>query len=220
MIPLIPSSFPEEFQNLKDDATVQRKCHALFEKHYKGPITKALIGLLSSFFPELKSDDFIKDTSEIRQEARFLLYVCLVRLYINNNEFDKLPLADAGRLIYKTASNICITLVRKVSEGRKSEETNDLSEPKFLRISGDRYEWDHKEFKSHILEFIKTLPEKQFLVFLYKAIEGWSHKEIGEALEISEKNSKSTFSQVRRLVIKKFGDRYDDLFPDNNRIRG
>lgn len=54
-----------------------------------------------------------------------------------------------------------------------------------------------------LLQIIKELPTGYRTVFNLYAIEGYSHKEIAEQLEISENTSKSQYSRARALLKKK-----------------
>ena len=51
-----------------------------------------------------------------------------------------------------------------------------------------------------ILQFIQTLPQGFRMVFNLFAIEGYSHKEIAEKLDISEGTSKSQFARARKAL--------------------
>lgn len=214
MIPLIPSCFPEVLEQLKDDPTVRKDCHDLF-KRFKISVAPILYGIFKSFFPNRLG------VAEMKSEAEYLLFVCIIRLYVNNRQLTLLPDQEITNLIRTTARNICLSLFEKNNTSKKREKPADFSNPILAnRFTANAIAWDQKEFRTHILEFISSLPEKQFLVFYYKAFEGWSHKDIGEALEISEKNSKSTYSQARKVVVRAFGNLYDDLFPNNERNIG
>lgn len=54
-----------------------------------------------------------------------------------------------------------------------------------------------------LLNMIMELPPKYRMVFNLFAIEGYSHKEIGEMLRISEGTSKSNLSRARDILQKK-----------------
>lgn len=54
-----------------------------------------------------------------------------------------------------------------------------------------------------LLKIIRTLPIGYKTVFNMYAIEGYSHKEIAEQLNISENTSKSQYSRARSLLQKK-----------------
>lgn len=54
-----------------------------------------------------------------------------------------------------------------------------------------------------LLYIIRELPPKYRMVFNLYAIEGYSHREIGEMLNISEGTSKSNLSRARTILQKK-----------------
>lgn len=54
-----------------------------------------------------------------------------------------------------------------------------------------------------LLQMVQSLPTGYRTVFNMYAIEGFTHKEIGNALEISENTSKSQYSRARTLLQKK-----------------
>jgi len=57
--------------------------------------------------------------------------------------------------------------------------------------------------EKELLELITQLPSKYRMVFNMYAIEGYSHKEIGQILKISEGTSKSNLSRARVILQKK-----------------
>lgn len=54
-----------------------------------------------------------------------------------------------------------------------------------------------------LLAFVQKLPSQYRLVFNLYALEGYSHKEIGEALNISESTSRSNLTRARLLLKEK-----------------
>lgn len=65
---------------------------------------------------------------------------------------------------------------------------------------------DHIEFDlsaDELMEMIRKLPPQYKLVFNLYAIEGYSHKEIAEMLNISEGTSKSNLSRARDILQRK-----------------
>jgi len=56
-----------------------------------------------------------------------------------------------------------------------------------------------------LLEIIRELPPKYRLVFNLYAIEGYSHKEISEMINISEGTSKSNLSRARAILQRRVG---------------
>ena len=57
-----------------------------------------------------------------------------------------------------------------------------------------------------LLNIVRTLPLGYRTVFNMYAVEGYSHREIAEKLEISENTSKSQYSRARSLLQKKLED--------------
>jgi len=53
-----------------------------------------------------------------------------------------------------------------------------------------------------LLEMINKLPDGYRIVFNMYAIEGYSHKEIGEQLGISESSSRSQLTRARKVLIE------------------
>ena len=56
-----------------------------------------------------------------------------------------------------------------------------------------------------LLYIIRELPPKYRMVFNLYAIEGYSHKEIGEMLNITEGTSKSNLSRARSILQRRVG---------------
>ncbi len=54
----------------------------------------------------------------------------------------------------------------------------------------------------NILEVLQELPDGYRTVFNLYAIEGYSHKEIGEMLDISDVTSRTQFSRAKQFLIK------------------
>lgn len=54
-----------------------------------------------------------------------------------------------------------------------------------------------------IIKVIQSLPEGYRMVFNLYAVEGYSHKEIAEMLEIAESTSKSQLSKARKILREK-----------------
>lgn len=85
------------------------------------------------------------------------------------------------------------------------EQQRSLSVLSPLEVSetdGPSVSWDELDAKD-LLRLISELPEGFRMVFNLYAIEGYSHKEIGELLSISEGTSKSQLSRARQLLKNK-----------------
>ena len=66
-----------------------------------------------------------------------------------------------------------------------------------------------------LLEMVRELSPQYRLVFNLFAIEGFSHKEIAEKLNITEGTSKSNLSRARTLLQEKVRER----FPESYRMK-
>lgn len=60
--------------------------------------------------------------------------------------------------------------------------------------------------EKEIINLIQTLPPGYRTVFNLRAVEGYTHKEIGKMLGISEGTSKSQYARARNLLKKQFED--------------
>lgn len=67
----------------------------------------------------------------------------------------------------------------------------------------DKYFVIEKMAADELLELIRQLPEGYRTVFNLNVIEGYTHKEIGNMLDISENTSKSQLSRARASLQKK-----------------
>ncbi len=69
-----------------------------------------------------------------------------------------------------------------------------------------------------LLELIKQLPDAYKLVFNLYAIDGYSHKEISEKLNISIGTSKSNLSRARKILQTKVKQHF--IVPEEKDVRG
>jgi RNA polymerase sigma factor (sigma-70 family) len=75
----------------------------------------------------------------------------------------------------------------------------------------DSFKYDHilsEIAVKDLLNLIQDLPNAYKMVFNLYAIDGYTHKEIGEILNISEGTSKSNLSRARKLLQAKLEDRF------------
>ena len=88
--------------------------------------------------------------------------------------------------------NEALIFIRKNSKISFNEDIDDHSEIISSNVNV-LSEINHEE----LLSLLNKLPEGKRLVFNMYVIEGYSHKEIGEALNISENTSRSQFFKAR-----------------------
>ena len=67
------------------------------------------------------------------------------------------------------------------------------------------YSAPEKISADELMKIVRELPTGFRTVFNMFAIEGYSHKEIGEALGINESTSRSQFTRAKKLLQKKLG---------------
>lgn len=59
---------------------------------------------------------------------------------------------------------------------------------------------------THLVEMIKELPDGYREVFNLAAIDGYSHKEIADMMEISDENSRSRLARAKRILRRKINN--------------
>ena len=69
-----------------------------------------------------------------------------------------------------------------------------------------------------LLNLVKELPAAYKLVFNMYAIDGYSHKEISEILNISVGTSKSNLSRARKILQKKVKQHF--IMPEEKNVKG
>lgn len=66
---------------------------------------------------------------------------------------------------------------------------------------GASYFPDYEELtKEDIDQYLKNMPERYRAVFMLSVIDGYSHKEIGELLQINEATSRSQLSRAKKWI--------------------
>ena len=84
---------------------------------------------------------------------------------------------------------------------RKKKPESSFEDMTLIKIEDDIVDEEANEItEEEILEIIKELPPKYRMVFNLYVLEGLSHKEISEILDISEGTSKSNLSRARNWV--------------------
>lgn len=110
--------------------------------------------------------------------------------------------------IKKIAANYCFSLLKK-NFVVYFEEINDeilMDKTHETEIDETQIEYLVKRFdfsKQDILEVVASLPQGFRIVFNMYVLEGFKHKEIAEALNISISTSKTQLLRARKLLQKK-----------------
>lgn len=138
---------------------------------------------------------YIKDASE----AEDVMITAFVKIFERINQFKAQGSFEGW--IRRIMVNESLTYIRK-HKSMYLEVDIELAdqEPDYKTIS------DHLE-ANDLLQLIQQLPVGYRTVFNMYAIEGYSHKEIADALGINENTSKSQLSRARALLQKQLRDK-------------
>lgn len=64
--------------------------------------------------------------------------------------------------------------------------------------------------KDDVMAFLKTLPDNYRVAINMFLVEGYSHKEIADALGITESSSRSIVSRARRMIVNAFEESMEE----------
>lgn len=122
---------------------------------------------------------------------------------------------------YRGESRLDYWIKRIVVNTALNSQRKKLYMYPMVDIDDVKNDYDHSKILSsfqmdELLNMIRELPTGCRTVFNMFAIEGYSHKEIAEMLEVSEGTSKSQFSRARKLLQEKIAkedkaDRYEKI---------
>lgn len=151
-----------------------------------------------------------------RRHASKLYAVCLQ--YSGNNEEARDILQDGFIKIFENLGSfkyegsfegwmrrITVNTALEKFRGRSNlYKVDDIDQLPETDAEPDNQDYAGLE-AADLLEIIRELPPKYRLVFNLYAIEGYSHKEIGEMINISEGTSKSNLSRARSILQRRVG---------------
>jgi RNA polymerase sigma factor (sigma-70 family) len=131
-----------------------------------------------------------------REEAEDVLQDGFIKVFTNIDSFKEQGSFEGWirRIMVNTAINNYQSNLKRYYHSDVEEETG---------ISSDQVDAFNKLSAMDLLRIIQSLPEGYRMVFNMYAIEGYTHKEIGEMLGISENTSKSQLSRARVCLQKK-----------------
>jgi RNA polymerase sigma factor (sigma-70 family) len=133
------------------------------------------------------------------EEARDILQEGFIKIFENLNNYKHEGSFDGWvrRIIVNTA----LEKFRNRHSLYRVDDIDTISEPE-----ADPDNEDYAGLEAYDLLFIiRELPTKYRMVFNLYAIEGYSHKEIGKMLNISEGTSKSNLSRARTILQRRVG---------------
>lgn len=99
--------------------------------------------------------------------------------------------------ISRVTVNKCIEEIRK-------EKRNLYSDVELIADRGINETVSLKLEHDDIMKFVETIPEQYRIVINMFLVEGYSHKEIADSLEISESSSRSILSRAKKMINMAF----------------
>ncbi len=127
-----------------------------------------------------------------RAEAQDMMQDGFIKVFDNISKFSFNGSFEGW--IRRIMVNTCLNYFRKASAQREQVGIEDYQvgsmEPKAESNMGEK----------ELMTIIQQLPEGYRMVFNLYAIEGYSHKEIGEVLNITESTSRSQLSKARKWI--------------------
>jgi RNA polymerase sigma factor (sigma-70 family) len=147
--------------------------------------------------------------SSCREDAEDLFQESMIKIFQSIHTFEEKGSIEGWmrRIITNNA----------IREFRKRKYLSSLSEPESVNLpvfaDDDVIE---KMSGEELINAIQKLPEGSRMVFNLFVIEGYSHKEIGELMQISEGTSKSQFFNAKKILKSLLGkedkiDKVDQL---------
>jgi RNA polymerase sigma-70 factor (ECF subfamily) len=131
-----------------------------------------------------------------REEAEDLLQEGFLKVYRDLHQYQ--PTAPLGAWIRKVMVNTALENIRKKNRRPQSHGKEVMS---WDSITEETPSTDMNA--KDITLVIQALPDDYRLVFNLVALEGYSHREVAEKLNISESNSKVRLNRARAMLQKK-----------------
>lgn len=168
----------------------------LVRKCLKGNL-QAQKQLYVQYAPQMKGI-CVRYSSSI-EEAEDMLQEAFIRVFtkMHTFKFD----GPLGAWIRRVVVNTSAEIYRREKKHSYTSELNDYTFG--MRANDNVIEQLAAE---DLLNKIQQLPDGYRVVFNLYAIEGYSHKEIGEKLSISENTSKSQYSRARASIRQMIED--------------
>ncbi len=129
------------------------------------------------------------------QEAEDYLQEGFIRIYKNMYQYKEM--GSFKGWLHRVMVNVALEHIRK---HKKRQHRLDLDEVVNLSIETEDI-YDNFGARD-IMSMVQKLPEGYRAVFNLYVVEGYSHREIGELLEISENTSKSQLSRAKAALRK------------------
>ncbi len=132
-----------------------------------------------------------------REDARDQLQIAWIKIFDNLSSFD-IEKGEFKSWISKILINTCLSTYRK-----NNKHWEDLKDYNLTFLPGEDIIMDQLEAKE-ILELVSKLPESYRQVFNMAIIDGYKHKEIAEAIGITEILSRTRLKRAKNMLRIQF----------------
>jgi len=129
-------------------------------------------------------------------EAKDYLQECFLLIFSKIDQYDSSKGSFEG-WIHRISTNRIIELYRKSTKQVKMTYPDTLPEP---MLSQESFQMIPRQ---QIMEAVQQLPQGYRQVFNMYIFEGWSHKQIGESLNIAETTSRSQLNRAKKILKTK-----------------
>ena len=130
-----------------------------------------------------------------QEDAQDILQDSFVKVFDRIGSFKK-----EGSLMGWVRRIVVNTALDSLRKQKKDKRNVSLAEAEYL--ASDKDFIIERLSAQEILQLLKTMPQGYKTVFNLYAIEGYSHKEIAERMDISENTSKSQYSRAKGFMRK------------------
>ncbi|MFK7947987.1 MAG: RNA polymerase sigma factor [Saprospiraceae bacterium] len=172
------------------DATLLQACQKN-DRKAQSQLYKSCFGLLMSVCIRYKKDE---------AEARAILNQGFLKILTNLNKYD--PKIPFEAWIRRIMINTIIDEFRKYKKHKERTQYTDFTATDTFNDKVDFNTADQMFDAADVEYFIKQLPPVSQQVFNLFIVDGYSHKEIGKMLEITEGTSKWHLSSARKRLKK------------------
>jgi RNA polymerase sigma-70 factor (ECF subfamily) len=133
------------------------------------------------------------------EEARDILQEGFIKIFENLHQYKHEGSFDGW--LRRITVNTALERFRSRHNLYRVDDIDTIQEP-----DADPDNEDYAGLEANdLLEIIRELPPKYRMVFNLYAIEGYSHKEIGKLINISEGTSKSNLARARIILQRRVG---------------
>ncbi len=129
--------------------------------------------------------------------AKDALQECLVQIINNIDKYSEM-----GRFkswVGTVSSSKCLDLLRK-EKRHKYGDIDKVAEPWSPAEGSMNLEYED------VMKFIHQIPDRYRIAINLFLVEGYSHKEIAEQLNITESSSRSLVSRARKMIVESFNE--------------